>query len=96
MTSLKVSEKQCDQIEIIVAFIDYPRAEELKRTSDILNAIAIISNIVCQEARPSRSRNLEAHGMSAERVLQSSIVNQSKGFGSSCNGLALNILFSRC
>ena len=88
-------EKQCNQMPILIPSIDHPRAEELHRISDILDANPIISEMVWQDlTRGVQTRWAGAHGMSAEQVLRAAIVKQTEGF--SYEDLAFHILDSRC
>ena len=88
-------EKQCDQMPILIPCIEHPRAQELKRISDILDENPIISEMVWQDlTRDVQTQGAGAHGMSAEQVLRVAIVKQTEGF--SYEDLAFHILDSRC
>jgi IS5 family transposase len=87
--------KQQDQMPLTMSVIDHPRAEELKRISDLLDRYPIISEMVWQDLTGQAQRQESgAHGMSAEQVLRAAIVKQTEGF--SYEDLAFHILDSRC
>ena len=87
--------KQQDQMPLMMTAIDHPRAEELKRISQILDQHPIISEMVWQDLTGQVQRHESgAHGMSAEQVLRAAIVKQTEGF--SYEDLAFHILDSRC
>jgi len=86
--------KQEDQMPLMMTAIDHPRAEELKRISQILDQHPIISEMVWQDLTGQVQRHESgAHGMSAEQVLRAAIVKQTEGF--SYEDLAFHILDSR-
>jgi IS5 family transposase len=87
--------KQQDQMPLTMTAMDHPRAEELKRISDILDRNPIISELVWQDLTGQvQNHESGAHGMSAEQVLRAAIVKQTEGF--SYEDLAFHILDSRC
>lgn len=87
--------KQQDQMPLTMRAIDHPRAEELKRISQILDQHPIICEMVWQDLTGQVQRHESgAHGMSAEQVLRAAIVKQTEGF--SYEDLAFHILDSRC
>lgn len=88
-------EKQHNQMPLMITSIDHPRAEELKRISDILDQHPIISQMVWQDLTQGvENRQSGAHGMSADQVLRAAIVRQIEGF--SYDELAFHLLDSRC
>jgi IS5 family transposase len=87
--------KQQDQMPLMMTSIDHPRAEELKRISEILDQYPIMSEMVWQDLTCRGQKNESgAHGMSAEQVLRAAIVKQTESF--SYEELAFHLLDSRC
>jgi IS5 family transposase len=91
----EMREKQQDQLPLTVTSVDHPRAEELKRISDILDKYPIISEMVWQDlTKGVKKHQCGAKGMSAEQVLRAAIIKQTEGF--SYDDLAFHLLDSRC
>jgi IS5 family transposase len=87
--------KQQDQMPLMMTSIDHPRAEELKRISEILDQYRIMSEMVWQDLTCQGQKSESgARGMSAEQVLRAAIVKQTEGF--SYEELAFHLLDSRC
>ena len=87
--------KQQDQMPLTMTQMDHPRAEELKRISQILDENPIISHLVWQDLTGQiQSHGRGAHGLSVEQVLRAAIIKQTEGF--SYEDLAFHILDSRC
>lgn len=87
--------KQQDQLPLVMTEMDHPRAEELKRISQLLEQHPIICELVWQDlTRQAQKHESGAHGMSAEQVLRAAIVKQTEGF--SYEELAFHIQDSRC
>jgi transposase, IS5 family len=86
--------KQQDQMPLTMTQMDHPRAEELKRISQILDENPTISHLVWQDLTGQVKRHgLGAHGLSAEQVLRAAIIKQTEGF--SYEDLAFHIIDSR-
>ncbi len=87
--------KQQDQMPLMMTQMDHPRADELKRISQILDENPTISQLVWQDlTRRVQSHGSGAHGLSAEQVLRAVVIKQTEGF--SYEDLAFHILDSRC
>jgi len=92
---LEMRKKQQDQLPLVMTEMDHPRAEELKRISQLLEQHPIICELVWQDlTRQAQKHERGAHGMSAEQVLRAAIVKQTEGF--SYEELAFHIQDSRC
>ena len=87
--------KHQNQLPLTMTDINHPRAEELKRISNLLDRYPIISEMVWQDLTGQGMKHKSgAHGMSAEQVLRAAIVKQMEGF--SYEDLVFHILDSRC
>ena len=87
--------KQQDQMPLTMTQMHHPRAEELKRISQVLDQNPIISKLVWQDLTSQvHKHGSGAHGISAEQVLRAAIIKQTEGF--SYEDLAFHILDSRC
>jgi len=92
---LGMRKKQQDQMPLTMTQIDHPRADELKRISQILDQNPTIPELVWQDlTRRVQSHGSGAHGLSAEQVLRAAVIKQTEGF--SYEDLAFHILDSRC
>jgi len=77
---LEMRKKQQDQMPLMMTQIDHPRADELKRISQILDENPTISEWVWQDlTRRAQKHGTGAHGLSAEQVLRAAIIKQTEG-----------------
>jgi IS5 family transposase len=84
-----------DQLPLMDAQINHPRAREYTGISRILDANPIISKMVLQDlTRGVSKRRTGAEGMTADQVVRATIVKQIEGF--SYKNLAFHIMDSRC
>jgi IS5 family transposase len=85
--------KNQTQMPLMPSNIEHPRARELDRISQILEAIPIITDMVLQDLTHGvKFRNCGAEGMTAEQVLRAAIIKQSEGF--SYEDLAFHLIDS--
>lgn len=76
-----MSKKTQKQMPLMPCDIEHPRANELGRISQILDAIPTITEMVLQDLTHCvKNRNRGAEGMSAEQVMRAAIIKQTEGF----------------
>jgi len=87
-------EKNQKQMPLMPSNIKHPRAKDLARISEILDAIPTINDMVLQDLTHGvKNRTTGAKGMTAEQVLRAAIVKQTQGF--SYEELAFHLMDSR-
>jgi transposase, IS5 family len=85
--------KNHKQMPLMPSNIEHPRAKELDQTSQTLDSIPIITDMVLQDLTCGvKNRNRGAEGMTADQVLRAAIIKQAEGF--SYNALAFHIIDS--
>ncbi len=85
--------KHQKQMPLIPSNIEHPRARELDRINQILDAIPTITDMVLQDLTHGvKNINRGAEGMTAEQVLRAAIIKQTEGF--SYNVLSFHLIDS--
>src|SRR4030042_4624923 len=91
----KMRKKNREQMTLMSASVEHPRAVELEFISQILDNNHNIYEMVLQDLTHGvKNRNTGAEGMSAEQVVRAAIIKQTEGF--SYEDLAFHIVDSRC
>ena len=67
------------QLPLIQATADHPKAKEYARISEILDSNHSIYELTLQDFDPG-DKNVGAHGMTAEQIIRAAIVKQIEGY----------------
>jgi len=81
------------QLPLVEAATDHPKAKELAKISEILDSNSSIYKLVLQDLGGSVDKEIGARGMTAEQVLRAAIIKQMEGY--SYRELSFHLVDSR-